>query len=69
MLEGPQASSICPSVKSNFQDDYETLKRRMIRTGQSRCRPTRSSKHEALTAVIMKVTIVYDVSLCSSVDR
>ena len=69
MLEGPQASSICPSVKSNFQDEYESLKRRMIQTGQSRLTPTRSPKYEALTAVTIKVTIVCDVSLCSSVDR
>ena len=29
MLEGPQASSICSSVKGNFQDEYESLIRRM----------------------------------------
>ena len=69
MLEGPQASSICPSVKRNFQDEYEPLKRRMIQTGHSRCKPTRSSKHETLMAVTIKVTIVDDVSLFNSVDR
>jgi hypothetical protein len=69
MLEGPQASSICPSVKRNFQDEYASLKRRMIQTGHSRCKPTRSSKHEAHMAVTIKVTIVYVVSLFSSVDR
>jgi hypothetical protein len=44
MLEGPQASPICPSVKGSFQDEYGALTRRIILTGQNRNRPARSSK-------------------------